>query len=88
MTLPEPSQIPFRRRFAIEPRHHRLLYVARAAQALEGLYDVPRRPLVQPVLCDSRRDSSEGPLSVVAWRGVEAARNPERERRRRLGLDR
>ena len=54
------------RRLAIEPRHHRLLDVAVAAEALERLGRVHRRALAQPVLAHRRRQPREAARLAVA----------------------
>ena len=58
-TLPEPSQIEFERRAAIEQRHPGILDEAVAAETLERLGRVRRGALADPVLHDRGREPPE-----------------------------
>ena len=71
------------RRVAQQPRHRRLLDVAVAAEALERLGRVRRRALADPVLHDRGAEAAQRPVVLVV-----GAREPQRRRGRRLGLDR
>ena len=77
--LPDPVE----RRVAQQLRHRRLLDVAVAAQALERLGGVRRRALADPVLHDRGAEAAQRLVVLVV-----GAREPQRRRGRRLGLDR
>src|SRR5262249_9180429 len=71
----------------IEPWQETLLYVAVAAQALQRLADDGGRDLAHPVFGDGRHQPTPGCGTLVA-RSIARCSQPERQRDRRLELER